>query len=67
MSIESRFCTGLAPPVINDDWPETWEQTLGIQDESEIRCPNCDEFVAQLVCPSCSAEIRTHHQRSHYD
>lgn len=67
MCIESRFCAGLANPAINDDWPETWEQTLGIQDESEIRCPNCDEFAAQLVCPSFSAEILTLRHKHHYE
>ena len=64
---EARFCTGPDPPVLDDNWPETWEQTLGIQDESEIRCPNCDEFAAQLVCPSFSAEILTLRHKHHYE
>ena len=59
MSIESRFCTGLAPPVINDDWPETWEQTLYVWDEGDLQCLNCEKATIGEICLYCGMEIFT--------
>ena len=47
--------------LINDDWYEKWDKTLGLRDESEILCPSCERFSAQGVCPSCGAYIKTNH------
>ena len=56
---EARFRTGLDPPVLDDNWPETWEQTLYVWDEGDLQCLNCEKATIGEICLYCGMEIFT--------
>ena len=49
------------PELAHEDWPEAWDVTLGLRDESEVPCPSCEQLSAQILCPNCGAHIKTNH------
>ena len=63
MTDQNKLMLSQDSELLSCDWPEKWDKTLGLKDNSEILCPNCEEFSSQSICQNCGADIKTNHQR----